>query len=50
MEQLSLTGAVASEAQRRARTLQIWRQRTQIGFFVLFLLAPSLNLLRFDLY
>lgn len=50
MEQLSLTGPSASEAQRRARTLQIWRRRTQIGFFVLFLLAPSLNLLRFDLY
>lgn len=50
MEQLSLTGPAASEAQRRARALQIWRRRTQIGFFVLFLLAPSLNLLRFDLY
>lgn len=30
--------------------LQAWRRRTQIGFFVLFLLAPALNLLRFDLY
>ncbi len=30
--------------------LQAWRRRTQGGFFVLFLLAPSLNLLRFDLH
>lgn len=29
--------------------LQSWRKATQIGFFVLFLLAPALNLLRFDL-
>ena len=29
--------------------LQAWRRRTQIGFFILFLLAPALNLLRFDL-
>ena len=30
--------------------LQVWRRRTQTGFFILFLLAPALNLLRFDLY
>lgn len=30
--------------------LQRWRARTQTGFFLLFLLAPALNLLRFDLY
>ena len=29
--------------------LQVWRRRTQTGFFILFLLAPALNLLRFDL-
>lgn len=29
--------------------LQAWRRRTQTGFFILFLLAPALNLLRFDL-
>ncbi|MDD2808286.1 MAG: 4Fe-4S binding protein [Rhodoferax sp.] len=29
--------------------LQAWRQATQLGFFVLFLLAPALNLFRFDL-
>ncbi len=29
--------------------LQVWRRRTQAGFFILFLLAPALNLLRFDL-
>ncbi len=32
----------------RPRT-QSWRKRTQVGFFLLFLLAPALNLLRFDL-
>jgi len=30
--------------------LQSWRLATQTGFFVLFVLAPALNLLRFDLY
>jgi polyferredoxin len=30
--------------------LQNWRLATQIGFFLLFLLAPALDLLRFDLY
>jgi len=30
--------------------LQKWRQVTQIGFFVLFLVAPALDLLRFDLH
>jgi polyferredoxin len=29
--------------------LQQWRQATQVGFFALFLAAPALNLLRFDL-
>ena len=29
--------------------LQKWRQVTQGGFFLLFLTAPALNLLRFDL-
>lgn len=32
------------------QSLQRWRTRTQAGFFLLFLLAPALNLLRFDLY
>ncbi|MGQ0709832.1 MAG: 4Fe-4S binding protein [Rhodoferax sp.] len=32
-----------------AQRLQTWRKRTQVGFFLLFLLAPALNLLRFDL-
>lgn len=32
------------------QSLQRWRTRTQTGFFLLFLLAPALNLLRFDLY
>ena len=40
------TGATA----RRTARLQVWRRRTQMGFFGLFLLAPALNLLRFDLY
>jgi polyferredoxin len=30
--------------------LQQYRRMTQAGFFLLFLLAPALNLLRFDLY
>ena len=29
--------------------MQQWRLATQLGFFVLFVLAPALNLLRFDL-
>ena len=29
---------------------QNWRSITQTGFFLLFVLAPALNLLRFDLY
>jgi ferredoxin-type protein NapH len=29
--------------------LQVWRRALQLGFFALFLLAPALNLLRFDL-
>lgn len=32
------------------QSLQRWRTRTQSSFFLLFLLAPALNLLRFDLY
>lgn len=32
------------------QSVQRWRTRTQLGFFLLFLLAPALNLLRFDLY
>lgn len=32
-----------------ARRLQLRRRRFQIGFFVLFLVAPALDLLRFDL-
>lgn len=44
------TCPTASEAARRTATLQVWRRRSQVGFFVLFLLAPALNLLRFDLY
>jgi ferredoxin-type protein NapH len=31
-------------------TLQRWRRATQLGFFALFLLAPALDLLRFDLH
>jgi ferredoxin-type protein NapH len=40
----------AEAAARRTAKLQVWRRRTQMGFFALFLLAPALNLLRFDLY
>lgn len=34
---------------RRSLGRQDWRRLTQTGFFLLFLLAPALNLLRFDL-
>jgi len=37
------------DEQRRLARLQQLRRATQIGFFVLFLVAPALNLLRFDL-
>ena len=40
---------VGAQASSTAR-LQAWRRRTQGGFFLLFLLAPALNLLRFDLH
>jgi ferredoxin-type protein NapH len=33
----------------RLKRLQRWRRALQLGFFALFLLAPALNLLRFDL-
>ncbi|MDT8991896.1 4Fe-4S binding protein [Curvibacter sp. APW13] len=38
-----------SSAAADGATLQFWRRCTQTGFFLLFLLAPALNLLRFDL-
>jgi polyferredoxin len=38
-----------AQEQRRMATLQRRRRALQIGFFALFLCAPSLNLLRFDL-
>ncbi|MCB8748847.1 4Fe-4S binding protein [Rhodoferax sp. U2-2l] len=44
----ALAKPVAPERSRLAR--QDWRRLTQAGFFLLFLLAPALNLLRFDLY
>ncbi len=46
-----VAGRVASQVAGQARLarLQRLRRTTQVGFFVLFLLAPALNLLRFDL-
>ena len=41
-------GGSSTEVLRLAR-LQRWRRGLQFGFFALFLLAPALNLLRFDL-
>lgn len=41
-------GGTPDESLRLAR-LQRWRRALQFGFFALFLLAPALNLLRFDL-
>jgi ferredoxin-type protein NapH len=35
---------------RRLQRLQRCRRATQLGFFALFLLAPALDLLRFDLH
>lgn len=43
----ALAKPVATERSRLGR--QDWRRLTQAGFFLLFLLAPALNLLRFDL-
>ena len=45
------TGARTSTAQPLARTQQLQRRRRwlQLSFFAVFLLAPALNLLRFDL-
>ncbi len=42
--------ARAAQPVRDLDWLQKWRKRTQLAFFMLFLLAPALNLLRFDLY
>lgn len=38
------------QAARRLKRLQAWRRVLQAGFFALFLLAPALDLLRFDLH
>ena len=42
-------GTAAATEWRRLARLQRWRRGLQLGFFALFLLAPALNLLRFDL-
>jgi polyferredoxin len=44
-----MTIEINAQALRTAR-LQAWRRRTQTAFFALFLVAPALNLLRFDLH
>ena len=44
-----LAGAPHQHA-RRLQRLQRWRRATQLGFFALFLAAPALDLLRFDLH
>ena len=51
MPELGIALAVRGDAQeqRRMATLQRRRRALQIGFFALFLVAPALNLLRFDL-
>ena len=43
------TAAAATTELRRQARLQRLRRATQMGFFALFLVAPALNLLRFDL-
>ncbi len=45
----SATAIAAAPEARRLVRLQRWRRTLQAGFFLLFLLAPALNLLRFDL-
>lgn len=42
--------ATSSQAKTNVGRLQQLRRMTQAGFFLLFVLAPALNLLRFDLY
>lgn len=48
----NLTAALATSDQAVGKLLRLQKIRTatQAGFFILFLLAPALNLLRFDLY
>ena len=46
---LASTLATSSSVKSRLGRLQQYRNATQGGFFLLFILAPSLNLLRFDL-
>jgi len=48
MAEIVLAQAPPGQARKMAR-LQRLRRATQLGFFALFLLAPALNLLRFDL-
>ena len=47
---LTSTLATTTQVKSKLGRLQKLRNATQIGFFILFLLAPALNLLRFDLY
>jgi ferredoxin-type protein NapH len=49
LDRAGLMSAPASTELLRLARLQRWRRGLQIGFFALFLLAPALNLLRFDL-
>ncbi len=46
---LGPTDPTLGQASRHAR-LQRLRRATQLGFFALFLLAPALDVLRFDLH
>lgn len=45
----AVRGATHAKGSARHQRLQRWRRTFQAGFFLLFLLAPALNLLRFDL-
>jgi len=51
MPEAAVALAVRGSSDERARMarLQRWRRALQLGFFALFLAAPALNLLRFDL-
>jgi polyferredoxin len=48
-EKSAVAQPVATDSRLSPAKLQKWRTATQTGFFVLFLLAPALDLLRFDL-
>ena len=47
---IRIAQAPTHQVKHRAKILQHWRTGFQAGFFVLFILAPVFNLLRYDLF